>query len=256
MIYIESGFLGVDYDLTHPRVLWNSVTRRGTVSASTSADGFDATNAATATTFDEWQPTAFPATWQLTFDATETVSALAIDTHALGSTETTVAVQSWNGSSWSTLVSASPEDDEPIAFLFTPISTDRLRIYLTGTVVPTIAVIHISDALELPRPVYASAPVPIDMATEVEFETTQAATGPYLGRSILRTKKQNSFKVLHLEESYVRETLKPFFLDARLYPYFLLERPLTVPEALSYRWKEGDIQPQRMGIRNYMEVDL
>lgn len=256
MIYFEPGFVGNDYNLNHPRILWNSLCRRGTVAASSSAAGFPAVNAATATTYDKWKPSALPAWWKLTF-AAETISAVAIDTHTIGSAGASVAVQEWNGSSWVDLIAAvTPENDDPIAFLFEERETDRIRLHITGAPAPQIAVIHVCKALELPRRVYGGVATPVDMAAQTEFETTQSAEGQYLGRSVMRMKRKNDFAVAHLKEAYVRGEMKPFFADARTYPYFLLERPYQTPDALSYRWRDQDIQPQRMGVRDFMEVSL
>lgn len=256
MIYFETDYVGEVYNLEHPRVLWNSVSRRGTVAVSTEATGFEGVNAATATTYDAWKPTALPATWTLTFDTSEQVNAVAIDTHTCGTSGATVVVQEWTGSVWADVVSGTPTDDEPMAFLFSARTTDRLRINVTGSTAPSIAVIHCSYALEIPQPVYMGATTPIDMALQTEFETVQSAEGHYLGRSIMRRKNKNDFTVQHLTETYVRATLMPFIKDARTYPYFLLERPYTRPTALSYRWMDQDIVPDRMGIKNLMLVAL
>lgn len=255
MIYFETGYVGDAYDLEHPRILWNSVTRRGTVTVSSETTGHEGVNAATATTHDTWKPEFAGAVWTLTFDMTETINAVAIDTHTIGSTGTTVHVQEWNGSNFVSIDSAAPSDDEPIAFLFTPRSTDRIRLWMVGGA-PEVAVIHCSKALELPQRVYQGAPTPVDMALVTEFETNVSTGGRYLGRSIRQTKNKNDFQVRHLTEAYVRSTLFPFIKDAREYPYFLLERPQSRPDALSYRWRESDIRPERMGVLDLMQVSL
>jgi len=256
VIYFETDFVGTEYNLEHPRVLWNSISRRGTVSVSTEATGFDGVNAATATQTDFWKPTAMPATWTLTFDATETIGAVAIDTHTLGTSGATVTVQEWTGAVWADVVAATPTDDEPIAFLFEKRSTDRIRISIAGATIPLIGVIHCSEPLELPQTVYMGAPTPIDMALVTQFELTQSATGKFMGRSVRFSKTQNDFTVAHLKEAWVRDVFMPFVEDAREYPYFLLERPFSRPTALSYRWREDDITPQRMGIVDLMAVSL
>jgi hypothetical protein len=256
VIYFETDYVGEEYDLEYPRILWNSICRRGTVAVSTEATGFEGVNATTATTWDAWKPTALTATWTLTFDTTETISALAIDTHTLGTSGATATVQSWSGAAWVDVVAGTPTDDEPIAFLFEARSTDRIRLSLTGATVPQISVIHCSEALECPQRVYMGAATPIDMATVTEFSTNRAANGQYLGRSINRVKKANDFTLAHISEYWTRNTLMPFIEDARLYPYFILERPHTRPTALSYRWMDSDIVPQRMGIRSLMTVSL
>lgn len=256
MIYFEPNFVGNDYNLEHPRILWNSVTRRGTIAASSEVAGHPATNAATETTYDTWKPDAATSTWTLTFDSTETVSAVAIDTHTIGAEGCSISPQEWNGAVWVDIVPpVSPADNEPIAFLFAARDLSSLRVSISGGI-PQIGVIYVCEAMEIPQRVYGGVQTPVDMALQTEFSTNQSAKGQYLGRSIQRQKKINDFSVEHLKEGWVRTTFMPFMEDAREYPFFLLERPYSVPAALSYRWPSGDIEPQRMGIRDYMSVQL
>jgi hypothetical protein len=203
-----------------------------------------------------WKPTAMTATWTLTFEDEETINAVAIETHTLGTSEATVTVQEWTGSTWVDVVSGSPDNDEPIALLFSARQTDRIRLSLTGAVTPQIAVIHCCEAIECPQRVYMGAATPVHLAFETEFETNRSADGHYMGRSVLRHKNVNDFNLAHVTEYWVNETLLPFIQDAREYPYFLLERPWTHPLALSYRWRENDIRPERMGVKSLMQVSL
>lgn len=257
MIYIQPGFVGDVYNLEHPRVLWNSVARRATVPPGGGQAGFDRENVLTATTFDKWKPASMGANVDMTFASTETISAVAIAAHTIGSTGTSVRIEEWNGSTYVQIMPrVYPSDDSPIAFLFSSRDRDRLRVNFGGTVPPEVGVIHVCEALELPQRVYMGAPTPIDMARQTEFRTTQSANGQYLGRSVLRQQNTNEFTVEHLSEGWVRSTLDPFIQDALEYPYFLLERPYSCPTALSYRWRDSDIITQRMGIRDLMQVSL
>lgn len=256
MIYFERDYTCDSADLNYPRVLWDNICPRGTVAASTSAEGRAAVNAATATTFDRWEPTTLPAWWKLTFTE-EAINAVAIDTHTIGSTGSSIALQEWNGSAWVDVVPAvSPADDEPIAFLFAKRETDRIRVYITGSEAPTIAVVHCSSSLVLPQKVYMGVATPVDLAQQTEFDTTRSANGAYLGRSVLRKKNTNDFQVEHLTERFVREAVMPFINSARETPYFLLERPYQFPASLSYRWRDDDITPERMGVRSFMKVTI
>lgn len=256
MIYFAANYVGEVHNLLHPRVLWNSVTRRATVAVSTEATGFEGVNALSPAESGEWKPTALPATFTLTFDTTETVNALAIHQHTLGTSGATATVQGWTGSAWEDIVAATPADDETIAFLFHARSTDRIRLSITGATIPKIAVIHCCDALELPQRVYMGVETPIDMALVTKFDTNTSTGGRWLGRSVRYSKNENDFNVKHLTEYYVRNTLMPFIKDAREYPYFLLERPHSYPTALSYRWRDVDITPTKIGTKTYMQASL
>ena len=242
--------------MEHPRVLWNNIARRATVAATAAVAGYDAEFAMLATEGEEYQPSVMPAVWQLTFDSPEPVSAVAIQAHTIGSSGATVAISRWNGSAWVQVMSATPEDDEPIAFLFARETDAFFQISLSGPVAPKLGVIMVCDALELPQKVYNGAPTPIDMALQTTYAVNTSNTGRYLGRSVLYSKNENEFNVEHLTERFVRDELMPFIRDAREYPYFLLERPYSRPTALSYRWRQDDITPQRMGVKAFMSVSL
>lgn len=256
MIYFENDFVGKEYNLNYPRVLWNSISRRGTVAVSTEATGYEGVNAATATQSDAWKPTAMPATWTLNFDAVETISAVAIDTHTIGSTGTQVLLQEWDGSAWVDVMEFTPDDDAPIAMLFAPRETDQIRVRFFGSSEPEMAIIHCSDALELPQLVHNGVTTPINMAYVTEYQENLSEQGLFLGRSVRYSKPQNEFNVKHVTRYWVENTLLPFIEDAREYPFFLLESPLAYPESLSYRWRGKDIQPSKMGIRNLMQFTL
>lgn len=243
--------------MDHPRILWNSVTRRATVSASSEAGGYSAVNAATPTTFDRWRPGSLDASWEMVFDATETVSAVAIEAHTIGSTGCGVRPQEWNGSGWQNIMTERlPVDDSPIVFLFSARDIDRIRLRLTGATAPEVGVVYVCEALEMPRKSYQEVQSPIDMALVTEFYTNQSSGGQYLGRSVRRQKNENRFPVANLREDWVRSSFMPFALDAREHPFFLLERPESIPTALSYRWMQDDIRPQRMGVLDLMQVTL
>lgn len=256
--YFAAGFAGNDFPLTHPVIAWNNIARRATIAVSTEETGREGINAASPFTYDTWKPTAVSATYQLTLPAAENIAAMCIDTHDLGTAGTTVQFQVTDGGAgWDDVGPAiSPTTDAPIMLLFARQATDDVRLVFTGAI-PTIAVIHVSDVIELPTRVYAGVGTPIDLANTAEALNTESAGGQFLGRSIQRVTQDNNVPVRHLAEPYVRATLAPLIADAREYPYFLAERPLAYPDAVSYRWRRGlGIQPERMGVSNLMQVTL
>jgi len=256
--YFEAGHAGNDYPLDHPVVAWNNIARRATVTVSTEETGREGTNAATPTTYDFWKPTAAASTYQLSLTSSESISAMCLAAHDMGTAGSTVQFQVTDGASgWTNVGPAiTPTDDTDIMLLFKRRTTDDVRLSFT-TAIPTIGVIFVSDVIELPQKTYQEVQTPIDLANKAEARNTESTKGQFLGRSIQRVVQENDLTISHLAEDYVRETLKPFFDDATEYPYFLAERPVRIPEAVSYRWRKGlSIQPQRIGVRNYTQVVL
>lgn len=256
-VFIEAGFSGQAYDLNHPRLCWNSIARRATVTASTEEAGFEAINAASPFTYSAWKPTAVVATYDMVLPAPEAISYVAFSSHTFGTSGCTIQIQRPNGSGgWiNTGPSIQPDNDEDIVVLLSSRDLASLRIRMTGAV-GSVAVIAAGDVIELPQMVYAGAPTPIHLARVTEFDTNRTVNGQWVGRTVKRRKNENEFKLEHVTEAWVNTVLDPFIENVQEYPYFLVEQPAKHPQALSYRWRDEPIVPRRMGIRDYMEVDL
>lgn len=254
MIYFESGITG-----NAPRIGWNNAMRRGTVTASSEEVGFEVENIASPFEYNYWQGTSATFDWvRLQLSSAETINAVCIQEHNLGTLGTSVRLQIPDGGGGWTPVGplVSPTDDEPIVVLLSDRSLDDMRVAFTGAS-PTIAVMYLCEVLELPQNVYAGVGTPVNMARNTTYQTTQTVSGKWVGRTIQRQRNYNDFPVKHLTETWVQTNLDPFIEDARSYPYFLCERPEDYPNALSYRWRESDILPSRMGVGgNLMEVTL
>ncbi|PTW43891.1 phage head spike fiber domain-containing protein [Rhodovulum kholense] len=90
------------YPMTHARILWDRLT--GTVSATSAAEGFEAALAATVETNSWWQPVAAPASWQIEFASAQTVDAIGIGAHTLGSSGASARVEYLSGSALGNLL--------------------------------------------------------------------------------------------------------------------------------------------------------
>lgn len=256
MIYFESGITG-----NAPRIGWNNAMRRGTVTASSEATGFDVGNIASPFEYSYWQATATTFEWvRLELSVSETINAVCIQEHNLGSTGQTIRFNVPDGLGGWTPVGpvVSPTTDDPIVILLADRDLDDMRLAIYGgSSAPRVAVLYFCEVLSLPQNVYAGVGTPINMARRTKYQNTQTVSGKWAGRTIQRERNYNDFPVRHLRESWVQANLDPFIEDARSYPYFLCERPADYPSAVSYRWREDDILPTRMGVSgDMMEVTL
>lgn len=255
-VFFNSGYAGENFDMRHPRIGWNSITRRGTIVASSTADGFSAAEAATPLTYSYWRPVSLPATYTITLPMAEDVGFVGLVGPGLGTSGVRIRAQvDRNGSFIGVGPPAEPTGRDEVMILFGTETTTRVRLIFSQAA-PTIAVIAAGPVIEMPSRVYKRLQTPIDMATVTEFNLNRARSGQYLGRSVRAQRNMNDFPVSHLPEPWVRQTLQPFLADALEYPFFLAERPATTPDAVSYRWPDADIVPRRMGVLNHMEVVL
>lgn len=261
MIYFESGVTGT-YGTNHPRVLWNSATRRGTLTANTEAVGFEAANAASPLEYSYWQAagTGFQFL-QLDLPASETINAIAVTGHNLGSVGASVIAKIPNGSGGFSDVgpTVTPTDDSPIVILLQDRDLDSMQLAIFGppSSAARVAVIYFCNVLEFPQRVYVDQGAPANMSRRTQFRTNETISGKWTGRSIKRQRNQVDVPLMHIPENWVLANADPFFADARSYPYFICPRPAAYPQDVQYKWMGSDIVPSRMGTGgNLMEFTL
>lgn len=221
MIQFETGFLGTAYDLTTPRI--GAFPIAGTVTASTEEAGFAGDNANNALTYTFWKPTADPSTWQLSFTS-QTVSYCGIAAHNIGSLGGQVAVQEWNGSAWVGVRSFGPTDDGPIMFLFTPRTTDRIRIRIAGCI-PTIGVIWFGSVTEFPRKAQWTGSVPFNEVINSVYTDNVSDGGHVLDRFATRKAGIAAMEVQNLSETWVAANLPALQTHMASLPIFMADRP-------------------------------
>ena len=238
-VRIQTGFTGDEYDLNHPRIGWRRMS--GTITASSSADGFNGANAGTPRTDTAWRPTGSPThIWSLTPASAQVISYAGIAVHDLGTQNATVALQINTGAGFATVAGTSfaPVDDEPILYLIDPVSVTAARIVITATdAPPTIGVIAIGEVTEWPRKAVWTG-TPITEGDDISFADNQSDTGNWLGR----TKKANGLEfgmqVNNLTETWRQTEFKEFKAHANgeTATFFVAPRPGSYPDELAYAW--------------------
>lgn len=251
MIKIKTGF-NPAIPLTHSRIGMDSITRTGTVTASTAAVGFPATAAANPLTYEFWRPTEVEAFWKVDALTAVSVDYVGIAAHTLGGGSTVVVQYSVDDTTWVTVDSLVPTNNAPIMFLFPPQTARYWRILVQGAVA-SVGVVYIGKTLEMERACYAGLS-PINMNRRTTIRPNVSEGGQWLGRSIIRGGSAMSVAFRHLTHSWYETNFDPFVENARRYPFFFAWRPNGYPDTLGYVWANQDISPTTMGIRNFVEV--
>lgn len=283
MIYWTDSYeVATAYPMSHARILWDNRLADATFAADSEAEGFEAINARAADTASWWMPdSAGGGVLTMTFAAETTIDCIGIAAHSLGSDGATISVEVEVGGSWIAYPNAfsgvltigdaividgsgaayviyegqtiSPPDDEALMILFAPVAATAVRITLSASA--RIGVVYAGTALVMPQMVYGEA-TPLNVTLATEYQTNQSQTGQFLGRSIVANSRPVSVTWTHLREAWVRETLLPFILAARRGPFFAALRPQTQPEDVGYVWTGSDIRPERMKLRDFMQVQI
>ncbi|NBW12554.1 MAG: hypothetical protein EBR82_31465 [Caulobacteraceae bacterium] len=243
MICIESGFSGIAAALNTPRI--GGFPIAGTAAGSTEATGYSAANAQGVETYTFWRPTAMPATWTLTFTATSPVSYFGIAAHDLATQGCTVEYQTLVSGVWTTRLTHTPTDNQPIFGLVAQRSLTAARLRFTGATAPTIGVIFFGDVTEFPqRAAYTGRSDWQDLITD-EYRTNAADGGAVIGRYVARKSQPVTLSVSHLSEMWKAATLDPLLSHLRLNPVFAAERPSDFPKSVIFGYATKQPVPTR-----------
>lgn len=258
---IFSGLVGsadnASQPLTHARIGYQNFATSTNITPSSQLANFPAAAVANPATYDKWQPVSLPAT--LTIDAGNAVDVdyVGIAAHTIGSKSCIASISySFDNSSYTTIGETSPGDDSSIMMLFTKTRARYWRLTISGSAVPVVGVLYIGKTLEMQRPIYGGhSPINLSRITAVRPNVSES--GQWLGSSIERVGLKTSFEWRHLEAQWYRDNFDKFvrtYPQAR--PFFIAWRPSKFPKEVGYCWATGDIQPQNMGIRDYMSVSM
>jgi hypothetical protein len=258
VIVLKPYFAGIAYPLSHPRIGWRKA--QGTIAGSTSAAGFAAANAGTDRTDSFWRPTALPATWTVTLDAAQVISYAGIAAHDLATVGATVFFETWDGANWQTQGQNVPTDNGPIFFLFNEISTTQYRVRVTGSAVPTIAVIRAGRVMEWERLATYAPSVSFERTEQTSYNTNLTDGGQWAGRSVIRKETRPNMQVDNLSETWIASEFDAFRAAARDVPFFIADRPSQYPASVAYAFATGELTPDRAipnaRVANSITLDL
>lgn len=255
MVYIQSGF-NPSVPLSHSRIGIDNVVRNGTVSASSSASGFPAAAAKNPLTYEFWRPTSLPAWWMVDAGSPVEVSYCGVAAHSIGTSGANMVVEySLDNSTWTNVVGENQSDDSAMMFLFAPVTARYWRIYISGSVIPSVGVVYFGKVLEMQRPCYSGIS-PINFNRTTVIRPNRSENGQWIGRSIVRQGVSTSVAFRHLDYDWYRQNFDPFAKEAIKYPFFFAWRPDKYFDAVGYVWTTRDISPSTMGIRDLLQVSF
>jgi hypothetical protein len=257
MTLSTSGYtVGPNEPLTHARILYAPIA--GTITA----DGADGGLAANDYTNQRWTAGTLPANWTLVTGANAEVDTVFIAAHNLGSTGSTVAVQTAAtvGGAFTTRATVTPTDDSTIAVMINsgsaPYVIREIRIAVTGSSGDVqVGIIRAGVALQMERAVFGGV-TPLGLNRVVETRQSISETGQWLGRTVQMQAQRTSMGWQHLSSTWYRANFQPFALSLPHQPFGLIQNPLRMPESVGWCWTDQSPSPSNMGVRDMMSVQL
>jgi hypothetical protein len=205
-------------------------------SADAPQNGFD---------YDTWLAAALPATWELDCVAPVVCDYCAIAAHSLGTSGATIQVQAWSGSAWEDIpgAAASPDDNAPLFFLFTPRTGERFRVYISGAVVPFVGVIRFGLSLQMEERAKYAGFTPLPFRRRITTRGARSQSGAWLGRVKVRTGASLPLEWADLSLAWCMGPLLEFTRALEENACFIAWRPDYLPGEVVYAWHEGQAMP-------------
>lgn len=246
--------LAPPYPLSHARILYDNLFDNAVVSIP-AAQGITNPN-----TYERWIRSGSDLSITITQTSPQTIDAIAIGAHNLGTIGSTVTISTSAASTgtFTTRATLSPDDDKAIIVLLgSEITAQRIRITLGGLVLGAeIGVLYAGIALAMQRPIFGGH-APIHLNAETTYSNNASETGNWLGRTIVRNGYSTSYNWQFLTDDWYRDNFQPFVVTGRKKPFFIAWRPDLYPNETAYCWMTSDPKPSnRGGGTNYMEVSI
>lgn len=152
--------------------------------------------------------------------------ACCIGGHNLGTTGARVIVQhdSDEDDTYTTIVSYDPTTDEPLFFIFEPVTSGRWRIVVQNGASSEVAVVWWGKALQMERPLYGEY-TPPNFARATEVRSSYSESGEFLGRTKQRTYLEFNINWSLLSRSWVDTNWYPALKAMESEPFFLAPIP-------------------------------
>jgi hypothetical protein len=231
--------------LSKPRIGWQTNTRGLTatnVTVSTEATDFPRDAPLRPSTWEQWKPTAAPATWKVDFGSVKSLDYVGI----LGSGANVQVEVSEDDSAYKWVcggISLDLYESGATVLLFPVVRARYLK--LTIDAVGLIGVVHAGSILSMERHVTGDHQ-PLNLSRQTELTTTISRGGHFLDDTIRRMGFKAPIAFQSLTPSWWRASFDPFVKAARQYPYFIAWNPNDWPEDVAYGWHEDDIAPRYM----------
>jgi hypothetical protein len=242
-----------------PRIGYDNKGVGATVTATSTATGYDPTQLFDWKPFTLWTPATSGVHHVTVIPATvSTVNYFAIAQHNLGTNGGSIKLQyslnsggSWNDAT--TLI--TPVSDETIWQSFSDISASHWRLEVTSTPASVIGVVSFGAAY-LPYYGMLEGFSPTKLARDVEIYAHQSEEGLSLGRSILRRNTKNSITFNNMHISDVYNYWLPFIKHAEKKPFFFVWLYEDYPADVGLVETMEKIQPPKFSSHEYFTCQL
>lgn len=254
ILFTESFLLSppTQIPLTNTRILWQDYPKTWT--ASTEQTNYEAASVENPMTFRRWRATDATSWLKAEMDTADDVNAIGIAAHNLAGKTVTIE-HSENDSSWTTLESFVPPDNDSILVLTANLVKPYWRISVSGGIAE-IGAVFIGKTLDIITETVAPY-TPITFGTVTEKLDSDSESGQFLSRRVIRRGYSAPIAFERLPADWVREVFRPFARYASDgQPFFVGWNPGQYAGEVAYCWTPDDIVLSYSGFLDEMDCSF
>lgn len=219
-------------------VLYENVLETGTLSWSSQADGFAASNLVDDDTWNAWKPTASGASWvKIDYGSDVTCDCAGIAAHDLATSGVTLYIQySLDNVTFYNVAAYAPLTNEDIMIFFQAKAARYWRYYVDGPVSST-GVVKIGSALKFP-----CAPLsghrPLHHSRKVTLLSNVSMAGNKLGNRPVKQEAETNVNIGQVDRAWTESDLLQF---ETYYNegggFFYCGSPVDIPRDMGFCWR-------------------
>jgi hypothetical protein len=249
--------------LNTPVFGWESLVTAESVTATSSAADFPASNVANNSTNLRWvADPGSPAVDQyleVSIAEVDPIDYLAVAVHNFGSDGIPVSVEGSIGGSPEWFELTSPQmlaNDDPVIFRFTPQSLSGIRLRMQpGVDAPYVAVLYVGKLLVCERGTHQDYQ-PINLARDTNAPIGISESGHFLGRVVISESRASPFALKLLRATWYRQTMDPMVRVLRTTPVFFAWKPTEFPNDVGFVFVTNNPKPTRHFDTGTMAIDF
>lgn len=258
-IVLSSDDTDAGVNNNNPRIGWHNVLTTSNVTASSSASGYPAVNAAIPVTHLKWVASASGVqTLVVSLGSADTVNYFGVVGHNFGTDGTNIKLQSsTDGSSWTDVTDARvPANDYAFMEEFADTTAQYFRLHMTAnTEAPRVSILYIGRVLRMQRRLYVGHK-PLTLNRSVVVSSGFSENGQFLGRVVRRRKLEGSVDFKNITPTWYRSTFDPFVTAAENTPFFFAWRPGTYPDEVGFMSMNGDPDANNDLPNGFMSISM
>jgi hypothetical protein len=161
-----------------------------------------------------------------------------------------VLLQVWDGEYWITIDEVLVPTSSPFMRVFPEVVGGRFRFYFPDGPALSIGVIFLGRLMYLERGVFVGhRPISLNRTDNILNSVTEG--GQFIGRSIISEGGETLIDLEQLSANWIRDEWAPFWLHARLRPFFFAWHSILYPWEVTYCWSMGTPEPEIIGHEFY-----